>query len=225
MRILVIEDYLPILENVVASLTEEGYAVDASATGDEGLWYAENHNYDVIILDLMLPTINGITILSKIRKNGDNTPVIIISARDSVEARVDGLNAGADDYLIKPFSLRELIARVKSQTRKHYNQKAKVFTMDSLRIDFDAKRVFRDEKEIILTKREYGILEYLAHRPGEVVSRMDVWNHVYQENEDYASNAIDVYVGYLRKKLNKEGQANLIQTRRGQGYYLEAPSS
>lgn len=225
MRLLVIEDYTPIRRSVVSRLTEEGYVVDSSATGDEGLWYAENFDYDVIILDLMLPVINGMSILDKIRSQGQEVPVIIISARDSVDDRVQGLDAGADDYLIKPFSLKELVARVRSQTRKNYNQKSTTFSLGSLTIDFNARRVFRDDQEINLTGREYGILEYLAHRQGEIVTRQEIWNHVYQEYDMGTSNAVDVYVGYLRKKLNANGQPNLIHTRRGQGYYMEDVAS
>ncbi|MBK1830337.1 response regulator transcription factor [Verrucomicrobiaceae bacterium R5-34] len=223
MRILVIEDYAPIRKSIVERLTEDGYTVDSSATGDEGLWYAENHQYDVILLDIMLPEVDGLTILRTLRAKEQLVPIIIMSARDAVNCRIEGLDMGADDYLVKPFSLDELMARIRSQIRKSYDQKNTTFTLADLTLEFRAKRVYRGDVEISLTKREYSILEYLAYRAGEVVSRMEIWNHVYDEYEDSTSNAVDVYVGYLRKKLNIGDSANLIQTRRGVGYYLSAP--
>ena len=221
MRVLIIEDCTSIRQNVASNLIEEGYVVDSSATGDEGLWYAENYDYDVIILDLMLPNINGITILTTIRGKDINTPVIIISARDTVDARIDGLNAGADDYLIKPFSLRELAARVNAQVRKKYDRKLQLHETNGLTIDFAAKKIFVGSLEVVLTVREYGLLEYLIQREGEVVSRRDIWTHVYQEHKECTSNAIDVYIGYLRKKIKAVKGPDLIETRRGLGYSIE----
>lgn len=220
MRVLIIEDYSPIRKSIAERLTEDGYTVDSSATGDEGLWYAENHDYDVILLDIMLPEVDGLTILRKLRARENQVPIIIMSARDAVDCRIEGLDMGADDYLVKPFSLDELMARVRTQIRKSYGKKNTPFTLDDLSVEFNAKRVYRGGREISLTKREYSILEYLAFRAGEVVTRMEIWNHVYDEYEDSSSNAVDVYVGYLRKKLNSGDLPNLIQTRRGVGYYL-----
>jgi DNA-binding response OmpR family regulator len=221
MRVLVVEDYAPLRKAVTESLEEAGYAVDASATGDEGLWYAKNHTYDVILLDLMLPHVDGITILKELRLLGHGVAIIIISARDSVESRIEGLDAGADDYLVKPFALKELLARVRAQTRKTYGKKASSVRVGDLLIDLSAKRVLRATAEIKLTSREYSLLEYLAYRHGEVVSRQEIWDHVYNYYEDSSSNAVDVYVGYLRKKLSSGGGESYIQTRRGQGYLLE----
>jgi len=221
MRILVIEDYTPIRNSVTERLQEDDYVVDSTATGAEGLWYAENHEYDVILLDLMLPNIDGLSLLKKLRSKNNKTPVIIISARDSVKNKIEGLDAGADDYLIKPFSLDEMLARVRVQIRKCYSKNFETYQVGEFLIDFTSKRVMLKGDEIILTKREYGILEYLAYRAGEVVSRQEIWNHVYHEYGECSTNAVDVYVGYLRKKLDPDGTTPLIHTRRGQGYYLE----
>jgi len=221
MRILVIEDYTPLRKAMVESLETAGFAVDASAEGEEGLWYARNHDYDTIVLDIMLPKMNGLEILEAIRGDGRGVPIIIISARDSVDHRIEGLDAGADDYLVKPFALKELIARVRAQTRKAYGKKTTRLIVGDLVIDLPSKRVERNHAAVKLTAREYSLLEYLALRAGEVVSRQDIWDHVYNYYEDASSNAVDVYIGYLRKKLSSENGATYIQTRRGQGYLLE----
>ncbi|WP_269526679.1 response regulator transcription factor [Coraliomargarita parva] len=221
MRILLIEDYEPLRRSVVELLESHDYAVDASASGDEGLWYASNHDYDVIVLDLMLPKVDGLSILRRLRQAGSGVPIIVISARDSVDHRIEGLDAGADDYLVKPFALKELLARVRAQTRKAYEKKAALVEVGDLSIDLTAKRVTRHGSEIQLTSREYSLLEYLAYRAGEVVSRQEIWDHVYNYYEDASSNAVDVYVGYLRKKLASDDGGTYIQTRRGQGYLLE----
>ena len=221
MRVLVIEDYEPLRRNIVEHLREEGFIVDSSGTGDEGLWYAQEHPFDVIVLDIMLPNVDGLTILRELRVAGRETPIIVTSARDSTANRIEGLDAGADDYLVKPFSLQELVARIKAQTRRKYGKKSNGVTVGDMNIDFGGRRVTRGGVEIVLTRREYGLLEYLAFRKGDVVSRQDIWNHVYEDTEGGSSNAVDVYIGYLRKKLNAGGLANVIQTRRGQGYFLE----
>jgi DNA-binding response OmpR family regulator len=221
MRVLVIEDYSPLRNAVAGSLKESGYAVDTSGTGDEGLWYAKNHSYDAIILDLMLPHVDGLTILKSLRELGQDVPVIVTSARDSLEDRIEGLDAGADDYLVKPFVLKELLARVRAQTRKMYGKKASIVAVGDLSIDLNAKKVSREDQEILLTSREYKLLEYLAFRADEVVSRQEIWDHVYDYHGDASSNAVDVYVGYLRKKLSNRSSDSYIQTRRGIGYQLK----
>ncbi len=220
MRCLLIEDYQPLRKNIEECLLEEGFAVDSTATGDEGLWFATNHPYDVIILDVMLPKVDGLTILRKLRELQDKTPVIIISARDSVNQRVDGLNIGADDYLVKPFALVELVARIRALVRRRYDRDSHVIAVGDLSIDCQLKKVSRGEREIPLTRREYNLLEYLAYRAGEPVSRTDIWEHVYQDQGGGNSNAVDVYIGYLRKKINEGGMPELIHTRRGHGYVL-----
>jgi DNA-binding response OmpR family regulator len=226
MRILVVEDYLPLQKNTVEALREAGYVVDATATGDEGLWYATNYSYDTIVLDIMLPQMDGLSILQKLRELDSTVPVILISARDTVEDRVDGLDIGADDYLVKPFALKELLARVRSQTRKRYGVKSSEIKVGDLSIQLQSKRVLIDGVEISLTSREYDLLEYLAMRKGEVVSRQEIWDHVYEYYENASSNTVDVYIGYLRKKLKSVSpQRSYVHTRRGQGYLVECKDS
>ncbi|GAA5126287.1 response regulator transcription factor [Luteolibacter yonseiensis] len=223
MRCLLVEDYLPLRKNINERLVEEGFVVDVSATGDVGLWFAENHAYDCIVLDIMLPEVNGLDLLHKIRKSQNKTPVIMISARDSVEQRIEGLNMGADDYLVKPFALGELVARIRALIRRSYRQESPTLNIGDLMIDCLTKKVTRAGQDVFLTPREYRLLEYLAFRAGEPVSRTDIWEHVYEDQTGGNSNAVDVYISYLRKKLNSGGGPDLIRTRRGQGYIIERP--
>lgn len=222
MRCLLIEDYLPLRENIRECLVEEGYVVDDCGAGDEGLWSAENHSYEVIILDIMLPVMDGMTILRRLRKLHDKTPVILISARDAVEQRVAGLNAGADDYLVKPFELVELVARVRALNRRLYDRESPVIQIGDLSIDSLKKVVTRGSRELSLTRLEYRILDYLAHREDQVVSRMEIGEHVYQDHDSGNSNRVDVYISYLRKKLNSHGGPDLIRTVRGLGYVISS---
>jgi len=225
MRILLVEDYPPLRKNIVTFLTEAGYAVDSCDNGEEGLWYVQNHSYDAIILDIMLPHTDGLSILKDLREAGGNAPVILISALDGVDKRIEGLDTGADDFLVKPFELKELLARVKAQTRRFYDKKSARVVIEDLEIDFRSRRVFRNHQEIILTAREYNLLEYLAYRQGQIVTRQEIWTHVYEDYAGGSSNAVDVYIGYLRKKLNVNGQTNLIHTHRGQGYCLDSKAN
>ncbi len=220
MRVLVIEDYRPLLTSLTQGLEEAGFAVDASADGEEGLWYARSHEYDAIVLDLMVPGVDGLTILSRLRKDGASVPVLIVTAKDTVEDRVKGLDLGADDYLVKPFAFEELVARVRALVRRGYDNKDPVIRIDDLEIDTTARTAMRDGQRIDLSAREYALLEFLAMRAGQVVSRTAVWEHVYDFHSDPGSNVVDVYVGYLRKKIERPGLAKLIHTRRGQGYLL-----
>ncbi|MFT4175442.1 MAG: response regulator transcription factor [Luteolibacter sp.] len=222
MRCLLIEDYTPLRNSVRERLVEEGYVVDDSATGDEGLWFAENHAYDIIILDIMLPQIDGLAILRQLRALQNKTPVLVISARDSISQRVEGLDSGADDYLVKPFDLSELVARIRALFRRRYNHESSLLRVADLEVDCIRKTVSRDGETIDLTRREYSLLEYLTHRAGETVSRSEIWDHVYEDQSGGSSNAVDVYIGYLRKKLNEGGRPELIHTRRGYGYVLDA---
>lgn len=221
MRILIIEDYSPLRRAVTEHLEDSGYTTDSTGCGKEGVWYAENHAYDLILLDIMLPHVDGLTILRHLRKLGRTTPIIITSARDSIENRVEGLDAGADDYLIKPFDLDELLARVRTQIRKLYKNATSTIYVGNLAIDLASKRVKVGDTSIDLTPREFNLLEYLAHRAGEVVSRSEIWEHVYHDYEGGSSNVVDVYIGYLRKKLKPAQADNYLKTRRGQGYTLE----
>lgn len=220
MRCLLIEDYLPLRDTIRECLIDEGFVVDESGEGDVGLWQASNHAYDVIVLDIMLPEIDGLTILRKLRKVHDKTPVILISARDAVEQRIEGLNAGADDYLVKPFDLAELVARVRAVIRRKFDVEASELTIGDLRIDCLTKTVFRRDREIHLTKREFALLEYLAHRAGQAVSRGDIHEHIYENYGDASSNKVDVCVSYLRRKLNAGGFPDIIVTKRGYGFIL-----
>ncbi len=220
MRVLVVEDYRPIRESIVKGLREADYAVDEADNGKDGLWYAQSQQYDVIVLDLMLPEIDGLTILKKIRGTDADTSVLVLTARSEIEDRVSGLDAGADDYLVKPFAFAELLARIKTLIRRKYDARSPVIEIEDLIIDMARRRVTRNDKLIELTAREYVLLEYLALRTGEVVTRRDIWAHVYDFHDDLQSNVVDVYIGYLRKKIESDETTKLIHTRRGLGYVL-----
>jgi DNA-binding response OmpR family regulator len=219
-RVLLVEDNAPIQKAVAKGLREAGFAVDVSGDGEEGLWYATSNDYDVVVLDLMLPKVGGLTILERLRSEGRSTHVLILTARDTVQDRVLGLDLGADDYLVKPFAFEELLARVRALARRAYSAKNPLVSVDDLRLETSTRRVWRGEDEIVLTAREYALLEYLAMRAGEAVSRSDIWEHVYEFNSEADSNVVDVYVGYLRKKMERSGRPPLIQTIRGVGYSL-----
>ena len=201
MRLLVIEDYRPLQQSLVKGLREAGFAVDTAADGREGLWYALNNDYDVIILDLMLPGIDGLKILKELRSKGRQSHVLILTAKDTLQDRITGLDQGADDYLVKPFEFRELLARVRALVRRSYRQKNPQIKLKDLRIDLTTQKVWRGRNEVDLTPREYALLEYLAMRAGEPVSRTDIWEHVYEFNSSVSSNVVDVYIGYLRRKI------------------------
>jgi DNA-binding response OmpR family regulator len=220
MRLLVIEDYLPLLSSVSQGLREAGYAVDTATDGQTGFDCADSTAYDAVILDLMLPKLDGITLLQRLRGHKNTTPVLILTARDRVEDRVRGLDVGADDYLVKPFAFAELLARVRAIIRRRYQTAASTIRVGDLEIDTTARTVRRQGKAIALSGREFALLEYLAARRGQVVSRAEIWEHVYDFASEPSSNVVDVYVGYLRKKLATGPGAKLIQTRRGQGYVL-----
>lgn len=220
MRLLIVEDYEPLRKSLVQGLHEAGFAVDATGDGNEGLWYAQGNAYDVIVLDLMLPGIDGLQILRRLRAEGKGTHVLILTSKDGVDDRIQGLDAGADDYLVKPFAFEELLARIRALVRRRYVRKNPAITLADLRIDLVRRQVMRAGRTIVLTPREYALLEYLALRKGEVVSRTDLWEHVYEFHSSAASNVVDVYIGYLRKKLGGPGLAGLIHTVRGQGYLL-----
>ena len=223
MRLLLVEDYLPLQKALAKGLREAGFAVDVTGDGEEGLWYAGSNDYDVVVLDLMLPKVDGLTILNRLRSEGRQTHVLILTAKDAVADRVRGLDLGADDYLVKPFAFEELLARVRALARRAYGAKAPGLEIGDLRIETPEQRVWRGKEEVHLTPREYALLEYLALRAGEVVSRTDIWEHVYDFNSEADSNVVDVYIGYLRKKIERPGRRPLIHTVRGRGYRLESP--
>lgn len=221
MRILLVEDYGPLRESVSQALDEAGYAVDAAANGEEGLWYAQGGDYDTIVLDIILPKLDGLSVLQRMRQAGLRTPTLLLTAKDTVEDRVTGLDLGADDYLTKPFALEELLARVRALLRRKYDSADPVIRVQDLEIDTVSRVVRRAGVRVELTAREYALLELLAHRAGQVVSRTDIWEHLYDFRSTVESNVVDVYIGYLRKKLEGRQQPRLIHTRRGQGYVLE----
>jgi two-component system, OmpR family, response regulator len=216
MRILVVEDEPRLLRNLAKNLREEGYAVDTAETGDDGLHLAESYDYDAILLDVMLPGLDGWQVLERLRRK-KQTPVLMLTARDAGHDRVRGLDTGADDYLVKPFDLAELLARLRALIRRSAGQARPFIELGDVVLDPRARSVKRAGEAVMLTAREYAILEYLALHRGEVVSRSTLYEHLFDENDDTLSNLLDVHVFSLRKKLGRD----LIATRRGQGYCIE----
>ena len=225
MRILLVEDSVRLQEAVGTGLREMGYAVDIAGDGEDGLWRAETGEYDVLVLDLMLPKLDGLSVLSRLREQGKTTHVLILTARDKVEDRVRGLQMGADDYLVKPFNFLELVARIQALARRAHGVKTPRITLGDLVIDTSACAVTRGDESVELTPREYALLEFLAFRRGQVVSRTQIEQHIYDERVEPASNVVDSAICTLRRKVDRPGAASLIQTRRGLGYILEEPSA
>jgi DNA-binding response OmpR family regulator len=224
MRLLVVEDYAPLLRSVSQGLREEGYAVDAAADGEEALSCLAAGPYDLVVLDIMLPKVDGLEVLRRMRADKanqkDKAAVLLLTAKDQIPDRVAGLDAGADDYLVKPFAFEELVARVRALLRRRYDVKGSVISIGDLEIDTIGRGVKRAGTPIVLSAREYALLEYLALRREQVVTRAEIWQHVYDFASDPSSNVVDVYIGYLRRKLDDPFERKLIQTRRGQGYLL-----
>ncbi|NIA21981.1 MAG: response regulator [Anaerolineaceae bacterium] len=223
MRLLVVEDYTPLRKSLTRGLAEAGFAVDATGDGEEGLWFARDEAYDVIILDLMLPTVDGWEILRRLRREGIGTHVLILTARDVVGDRVGTLNAGADDYLVKPFAFEELLARVNALIRRKYGAKDQVLRLSDLEIDRNVGSVHRSGRLVELTAREYQLLEFLALRAGETVTRTEIEGHLYAFDAEPSSNAVDVFIRRIRCKLEAGGHPRLLHTRRGVGYILKEP--
>jgi two-component system OmpR family response regulator len=217
MRILVVEDEPRLLRSLAKALREEGYAVDTAEAGDDGLYKAENSDYDAIVLDVMLPRLDGWQLLERLRKR-KQTPVLMLTARDMTRDRVRGLDTGADDYLVKPFDLTELLARLRALIRRSAGQARSDIGVRDVIIDTRARWVTRAGQPVMLTAREYAILEYLALHRGEVVTRTELYEHLFDESDDTLSNLVDVHVFSIRKKLGPD----LITTRRGQGYCIES---
>jgi DNA-binding response OmpR family regulator len=220
MRVLVVEDFEVLRESIALGLREAGFAVDEAAEGETGLWLAQSNDYDVIILDLMLPRLDGLTILKKLRAAKKVTHVLILTAKDAFPDRVTGLDAGADDYLVKPFAFAELLARVRALVRRRYDKKSPVICVGDMVIDTTTRSVKRDGAVVELSGREYALLEFLAVRAGQVVSRTDIWEHVYDFNSSAESNVVDAFIRLLRKKIERPHLPALIHTRRGHGYML-----
>ena len=216
MKVLVVEDEPRLLRNLARALREAGYAVDTAEAGDDGLYKAQNFQYDAIVLDVMLPALDGWQVLERLRKE-KQTPVMMLTARDTPKDRVRGLDSGADDYLIKPFDLTELLARVRALIRRSAGHARAMIELGDIAIDTRSRNVTRAGEAITLTAREYAILEYLALHRGEVVTRTALYEHLFDENDDTISNLLDVHVCSIRKKLGRD----LITTRRGQGYCIQ----
>jgi len=220
MRILLVEDEPSAARFIAKGLREAKHAVDIASDGEAAAEQCHHSDYDAVILDVMLPGKDGLTVCRELRAAGSDVPVLMLTARDAVEARVEGLDAGADDYLIKPFDFRELLARVRALTRRDRRPLSpERIEVRHLAIDVAGQRVWTHGREVVLTSREYALLEYLARRAGEVVGRADIAEHVWDEHYDAFSNVVDVYVQRLRRKLD-DREGSLIRTRRGQGYQI-----
>ena len=223
MRVLIVEDERRLAENIARSLRESAsYAVDVALDGEDGLYMAQSNPYDLVVLDLMLPKVDGLTLLKRLRAGGAETPVLILTARDDKESVVTLLNAGADDYVAKPFDLGELLARAKALIRRGKGQSAAVLKVGDIEINTTNLSVRRKGELVTLTAMEYRVLEYLAHRPGAVVSKTELLEHLYDFNWERFSNVIEVYISGLRRKLEDNSETKLIHTLRGQGYMLRA---
>jgi two-component system copper resistance phosphate regulon response regulator CusR len=223
MHLLLIEDSRRLQDSLTRGLSRCGYAVDVASDGEAGLRYARHNRYDVIILDLMLPKLDGAAVLEKLRADGDETHILILTARNGVSDRVSGLRRGADDYLVKPFSFDELLARIEALIRRSYHAKNPTIEIGPLVIDTAARTVTRDGFPVDLSRREYMLLEYLAYRRGQTVDRMQIEDHLYGERDFPMSNAVDRMICALRKKIEPEDGPKLLATRRGLGYVLAEP--
>jgi DNA-binding response OmpR family regulator len=220
MRVLLIEDHKPLSRVLKQGLEEEGFAVDVAQDGEEGDFKATTAEYDVIILDVMLPKQDGLSLLQRWREQGIKTHVLMLTARSTLEDKVRGLNLGADDYLTKPFELEELFARLRALIRRGHQVKDPILRVHDLEIDTGARTAKRAGQSIHLTPREYALLEYLAFHRGRVVTRSMIWEHLYDEQDENTSNVVDVYIRYLRNKIDKGFEPPLILTRWGEGYLL-----
>jgi two-component system OmpR family response regulator len=216
MRVLVVEDEPDLLASVVNALREDGYAVDDAVDGEEGLYKAENYEYDAILLDIMLPKIDGWELLRRLRLR-KKTPVLMLTARDAIRDRVRGLNSGADDYLVKPFDVDELLARVRALIRRSASEATSRIELGEVTIDTATRAVTRNGEPLMLTAREYSLVEYLALHRGKLVTRTTLYEHLFNEDDDTLSNLLDVHVSNIRKKLGHD----FISTRRGHGYCVE----
>jgi len=221
-RVLIVEDESKLAKNISRSLQENaGYAVDVSLDGADGLFMAESNPYDAIILDLMLPKLDGLTLLQRLRAKGSRVPVLVLTAREEKDSVIALLNAGADDYLSKPFDLGELIARLKALIRRGKGQPVAVLRVGDLEVNTLDHQVAYRGSPVRLTAMEYRVLEYLAHRPGAVISKTELLEHLYDYNWEKFSNVVEVYVSGLRRKLDDGASHQVIQTLRGQGYILQ----
>ena len=225
MRLLLVEDDVKIAQFVINGLREAGFAVDHAADGEDGLHLALTEPYDIAVVDLMLPKINGLTLIEEVRRNNINTPVLILSAKRSVGDRVKGLKTGSDDYLVKPFAFSELLARVQALIRRATRVTApSELTVADLRLDLDKRKVFRADQEIFLQPLEFSLLEYLMRNAGRVVSKTMIMEHVWDYNFNPQTNVVEARICYLRDKIDKNFDSKLIHTVRGVGYVLKETS-
>jgi heavy metal response regulator len=222
MRILVIEDEKKVANFIKKGLEEEHYAVDTAYDGEIGLYMAETNEYDLIVLDLMIPQIDGWEVLKRIRNNKNNVPILVLTAKDSVEDIVRGLDSGCDDYLTKPFEFIEFLARTRALLRREKIEKEPLLKMADLTLSPVTHKVMRRGKEIELTSKEYALLEYFMRNPNKVLTRTMISEHVWDYHFDSMTNVVDVYVNYIRKKIDKGFEPKLIHTIRGVGYILSA---
>lgn len=223
MRLLLVEDEPDAARVLARGLREQSYAVDVAADGESALFHAHMTDYDAVILDVMLPIADGLSVCRAIRESGSSVPILMLTARDGVDARIEGLDSGADDYLVKPFAWGELLARLRALVRRaRYPVLPARVAIGPLVLDTRARRAWVSDRALSLTAKEYALLEYLVRRAGDVVSRADLAEHVWDEHYDPLSNVVDVYVQRLRRKLDRPGRESLIRTRRGEGYQLAA---
>lgn len=222
MRILIAEDEKSLNKVITKELQANHYTVDACHDGEEAWEYLSVTSYDIVILDIMMPKMDGLTLLKKVRQSGNKVPVLLLTARDSIEDRVKGLDTGADDYLVKPFSFEELAARIRVMLRREYNHTSNRFTVANLTVDCDTRRVFRGDVELTLSSKEFAILEYMIRNQDIVLTRDKMEQHIWNYDYEGASNVIDVYIRYLRKKIDEGHEPKLIHTIRGTGYVLRA---
>jgi DNA-binding response OmpR family regulator len=220
MRLLVVEDEGGIASALRQGLSESGYAVDVARDGEQGREHALAATYDVILLDILLPKLDGLALLRDLRKRGMTTPILLLTARDAVDDRVAGLDAGADDYLVKPFSFSELLARIRAVLRRPALRAGDRLITGDVAMDLGARTVTRGTQPVTLTPREFAVLEYLLRHPGQALSRTQIAEGVWSWEFHGESNVVDVYIGYLRRKLDEEGVPSIIETLRGYGYRL-----
>ncbi|WP_455716451.1 response regulator transcription factor [Anaerosporobacter sp.] len=225
MRILVVEDEKDLNTIIKKRLNKEGYSVDSCFNGEEALDYMRLAEYDVIVLDIMLPKLNGLDLVRLMRKNRDKTPILLLTAKDGIEDRVMGLDSGADDYLVKPFAFEELLARIRVLTRRSIDEATNIFTVADLMVDCDTRIVKRGNTVISLSSKEFSVLEYMIRNQGVVLSRAKIEQHIWNFDYEGGSNVIDVYIRYLRKKIDQNFEPKLIHTIRGAGYVLRDEAS
>jgi two-component system OmpR family response regulator len=221
--LLVVEDEVRMAALLERALQEEGYAVDVATDGTDGLWLITENDYDAVVLDAMLPGVDGFELCRRARISGRWAPVLMLTARDSVDDRVRGLDAGADDYLTKPFSIAELAARLRALIRRGGVDRPAVLVVGDLRLDPARRSAFRGDVELVLSPKELALLEYLMRHPGDVVTRTQILDHVWDFAYDGTSNVVDQYIGYLRRKVDRPFGNRDIETVRGIGYRLRAP--